>query len=74
VAFENAEFFHGANVEDADGLITRGACYEIAIGRPGQGLDCVLVLMPNGSISNDNVIFMILTALKGPLRFGGPRI
>jgi len=45
VAFENTEFFHGADVKDADGLITRGACYEVAIRRPGQALDCVFVLM-----------------------------
>jgi hypothetical protein len=32
VSFENAEFFHGADVEYSHGLVTGGTRYEVAVG------------------------------------------
>lgn len=55
--FEDAVFFHCANVEDANSLISRGASYHVAIWRPGYGLDSVFMLVSadvyeNGSIDD----------------------
>lgn len=48
VAFEDAVFFHCADVEDTDCLISGGAGDHVTVWRPGEGLDRVLVVMSVG--------------------------
>lgn len=45
VPFEDAEFFHGADVKDAHRLVTRGTREEVTVWRPSKRLDRVFVLM-----------------------------
>lgn len=45
VAFEDAEFLHGADVENADSLVTGGTGDEVAVRGPSEGLDGVFVLV-----------------------------
>ena len=45
MAFEDAEFFHGADVKDTHSLIAGGAGKEVAIRGPSESLDRVFVLV-----------------------------
>ena len=43
--------FASPDVEHADGLVSRCACHEVSIRRPGKGLDGVLVVMSAAMLS-----------------------
>ena len=48
---EDAELLHGADVEHAGGLVSGRAGDEVPVGRPGEGLDGVLVLVSDAVAS-----------------------